>query len=84
MSLDPNMFSPSLLHSINDYVLHLALIMMVCKFYLESDDKPRDDFMISPLHTPPEILTRFPRSILLICEYDPLHDDNIRFFLKML
>lgn len=84
MSLDPDMFSPSLLYSLNDYVLHLALIMMACKFYLEPDDKPKKDFMISPLYSPDEILKKYPRCVLLICERDPLHDDGIRFFLKML
>lgn len=84
MCLDPEMFSPSLLYSINDYILPLTLVMMACKLYLESDDRPKEDFMISPLYTPDEILQRYPRSVLLICEKDPIHDDGIRFFLKML
>ena len=84
MSLDPDMFSPSLLYSLNDYILHLALILMVCRCYLEPDDQPKTDFMISPLYTPKEILVKYPRVVLLICENDPLHDDAIRFFLKML
>lgn len=84
MSLDPDVFSPSLLYSITDYVLHLALIMMACKLYLEPDDKPKEDFMISPLYTPESILTKYPRIVLFICEKDPLHDDGIRFLHKML
>lgn len=67
-----------------DHILHLSMVLMVCRFYLEKDDKPTRDFMISPLYTPDHILKEFPKTYLLICEKDPMHDDCVRFFLRML
>lgn len=84
MAIDSEIFSPSILYSLDDYILHISLLMMVCQFYLEPDDKPQKDFMISPICTPDNILKQFPRTYLLLCEKDPLHDDTLRYFLRMM
>ena len=84
MSLDFNYFSPSYLYSMNDYLLNISMILLCAKCYLEKDDDPMNDFMISPLHTPSELLVHHPSTHLLICEKDPLHDDAIRYLSRML
>ena len=84
MRVDINIYSPSLLHTLEDYILHIGLLMMCCRFYTEDDDCPVRDFMISPLFTPTQILKDYSKVYLMICERDPLHDDSVRFLLKLL
>ena len=38
----------------------------------------------SPLKTPTELISQYPKISIFVCEYDPLHDDSIRFYNKLL
>lgn len=68
----------------NDFLLNFSMLLLSAKCYLDKNDDPSKDFMISPLFTPPEILKTYPSTYLLICEKDPLHDDAIRFVHRMM
>lgn len=67
----------------NDFILNMSMLLLCCKCYIDKDDEPSKDFMISPLFTPPQILEQYPNAYMLICEKDPLHDDAVRFVHKM-
>lgn len=40
--------------------------------------------MLNPLVTPDEILKKFPKVYLLICEKDPLHDGGLKYGLNLI
>jgi len=57
----------------------MNMYMLCLRSYLEPDDDHKSDFMISTIKTPLEILGQYPKIRMIICEYDPIHDDNLRF-----
>lgn len=79
VSLDFSLFSPSYLQAFDDLFLSFSVLMLCMVCYIEQDDDPVNDFMISPLRTPGDIFARFPRTYVLICQLDPMYDDGLRF-----
>lgn len=50
-------------------------MLLLCeKCYISDDDNPEKDFMLSPIATPSHLLKKFPKTYILVCEKDPLHD----------
>jgi acetyl esterase len=87
--VNTDMFTPSLLNTLHDYILNFNMLNLCNKCYLNDDCNPQEDFMLrytpnsSPLVTPSSLLKQFPRIDLFICEKDPLHDDAIRLFSRL-
>ena len=72
-------FAPSMLYCFTDPLLSVNMFSLCRKSYLEATDDPKSDFMISPIHTPLEVLAKYPRVCMIVCECDPIIDDELRF-----
>ena len=79
-----NHFTPSLLYSMDDYLLNFAMLKMVVRYYLQDYVDTEGDYFLSPIFTPDHILEQFPRTEVFIPERDPLRDDALRFCAKVL
>ena len=75
-------YTKSLLYSLNDYFLNINFLLFCRKSYL-TENANLNDFMIEPLETPKKLLKEFPKIFLMICERDPLHDDALRYAVKL-
>ena len=82
--MDLDLFTPSYLNSMHDYILNFNVLNLCKKCYLTDQDDSKTDFMISPLYTPDDLLARFPETHLFVCDMDPLHDDAVRFAARFL
>jgi acetyl esterase/lipase len=82
MSLEPDTFTPSLLFSLNDFMLNYSSLQMCSEFYATGNLCQRNPF-ISPIYLPEEILAKFPKCEMFLCDRDPLRDDGMRFALKL-
>jgi hypothetical protein len=74
-------FTPSNLHSLNDYLLNFNMLNLCKMCYVGDQDDTKNDFMLNIINTPKQILEEYPQIHLLVCELDPLHDDAFRFAL---
>lgn len=77
-------FTPSLLYSLDDYLLNYSLLKMVLAYYLQGYKGGGSDYYLSPTVTPDWILKHFPRTEVFVADRDPLRDDTLRFCAKML
>jgi acetyl esterase/lipase len=82
MSTEPDTFTPSLLYSLNDFMLNYSSLKMCSEYYAGAHQARRNPF-ISPRYLPDDILARFPRCEIYVCDRDPLRDDAIRFALSL-
>ena len=83
-ALDTRTFSPSLLYSVEDYLLHYNVLLGILDMYLPPNSDLRRNYYISPLATPDHILTRYPYSEIFVCERDPLRDGGIKLASRLL
>lgn len=82
--MDMDLFTPSYLNSMHDYILNYNMLSLCGRCYLREQDDSKSDYMISPLYTPDALLARFPETHLFVCDMDPLHDDCLRFSVRFL
>lgn len=54
----------------------------MCMGYYIPEDVDQEEFYVSPLYTPRELLSKLPRIEFCICERDPLRDDALRLALR--
>jgi len=84
VNLSLKSFTPSLLYSFSDPLLSFEFLLICLKSYITNDKfSPEKDYFISPLFTPEKVLTRYPQVRIFVGEKDPLHDDAVRFALKL-
>lgn len=81
--LNAKKFTPCMIYTLADFLLSYSGLRMCISYYLPVGCDPATDYYVSPLHTPVEILQRFPPTDFFICERDPLSDDGIRLASKM-
>lgn len=81
--LNAKKFSPCMIYTLADFLLSYSGLRMCVSYYLPVGSDPSTDYYISPLHTPVEILQRFPPTDFFVCERDPLSDDGLRLASKM-
>lgn len=73
-------YTPSLLTALNDMILPHTFLKICLKSYLKDPRyKPDEDYFVSPILTPPEILKRYPSTRIFVGSKDPFHDDCCRF-----
>lgn len=84
VNLSLKAFTPSLLFSFGDPLLSFEFLLICIKSYI-SDPRfvPEKDYFISPIFTPDENLQKFPQIHIFVGERDPLHDDVLRFALRL-
>lgn len=84
LNMNINTFTPSFLYSFNDYLLNFGMLLLVQQCLLDENDDAKKNFMLSPVYTPDEILDKFPKTYIMICQKDPLHDGGITFAHRLL
>lgn len=76
--------TPSRVFFANDVVLPYFFLEVCLSAYLSESDDPRNDYLISPLYAPDEILSKLPDHLVFMCAgYDPLLDDTTRFIQRL-
>lgn len=83
MNMDINAYSESFINVLDDHVISLNMFIMCLKTYLEKEDDSSFDYMIAPLHSPSNLMMKYPKLKLVLCEFDPLLDDVYRFIDKL-
>ena len=77
-------FTPSLLYSIEDYLLHYSVLHGLLEMYVPADIDSAADYYTSPLKIPDAILAEYPPLHSYLCERDPLRDNGIRMLLRLI
>ena len=77
--MDIDHHASSFLYTLNDYIMSFNMFSLCLNCYLEKDDDPKTDFMLSTNKTPLDVLAKFPRIDMNMAEFDPVSDDNLRF-----
>ena len=67
-------FMPSMLLSIDDYLLQSNLMMYVLAAFTKNGGDTSKNCIMSPIYTPKSILKMLPPTRILVCEVDPLRD----------
>ena len=83
MNLQEKYFSKSTLISLKNHVLPYSYYKLLAQAYVQNGYS-LDNYLISPLLCPNEILKSFPRTELMITLNDPLEFDTFRFAEKLL
>ena len=77
-------FTPSMVHSFDDQLLYFTVAKTCAQAYV-GDGCPdwEKDWLLSPVLAPPEIIQRYPQTILTAGEKDTLRDDNLQLVYKV-
>ncbi|CAD8106727.1 unnamed protein product [Paramecium sonneborni] len=81
--LDIKQFTPSLLISLNDPLLHHTVLKLCISSYVPEQFNAISDPLLSPSHASDEILSRFPSTRIVLGTNDPLHDESFRLANKL-
>ncbi|CAD8120851.1 unnamed protein product [Paramecium sonneborni] len=76
--LDIKQFTPSLLISLNDPLLHHTVLKLCISSYVPQQFDAKLDPLISPSIASDDILSRFPPTRIVLGTNDPLHDESFR------
>ncbi|CAI2383957.1 unnamed protein product [Moneuplotes crassus] len=76
-------FSPSLILSLDDYILPTGFLMVFIDAYVKDADAENDHFL-SPGICPQNVLEKFPPTRIMTAGNDPLRDEQYRFVLKLI
>jgi acetyl esterase/lipase len=83
LNLSLRNFSPSLMLSLDDFILPSSFLMLCLESYVK-DACPEKDHFLSPGICPDHVLKRFPPIRILIAGNDPLRDESYKFTMKLL
>ncbi|CAI2359787.1 unnamed protein product [Moneuplotes crassus] len=80
-------FSPSMLYSLDDYILNTVVLDFCVKCY-DTKNSGDKDFLLSPNLAPEDIIVKedkvkFPTTRIIISGNDPLRDTSLSFIIKM-
>ncbi|CAD8190351.1 unnamed protein product [Paramecium pentaurelia] len=84
LCLDIKQFTPSLLISLNDPLLHHTVLKLCISSYVPEQFDAKLDPLMSPSIASDEILVRFPPTRIVLGTNDPLHDESFRLANKLL
>ena len=82
MLLSQNIFAPSLLLALDDFVLPTTFLQLFVKCYDKAGVGERNHY-ISPALTPEAVLKEFPMTRIQMAGSDPLRDESYKFTLKL-
>jgi len=83
LNLSLRNFSPSLILSLDDFILPSSFLMLCLDSYVK-DGNPEKDHFLSPAICPDNVLAKFPPVRILIAGNDPLRDESYKFTLRLL
>ena len=83
LNLSMRNFSPSLILSLDDYILPSAFLMLCLDSYVK-DACPEEDYYLSPSICPDSVMKLMPPTRILIAGNDPLRDEIYKFSLRLL
>jgi len=83
LSIDDSGSSPSQFLSLNDSMLPVSIIKLICKAYVEEGFRKSEDPLLSPVLASEELLAKMPPLRIIAGSEDPLGDDNWRFLSKL-
>lgn len=83
LNLSMRNFAPSLMLSIDDFILPSGFLMLCVDSYVGGCDAENDHFL-SPGNCPENVLKRFPPTRIMTAGNDPLRDEQYRFVLKLI
>ena len=83
LNLDKNYYTPSLLKSLEDWLVPHKFLKLCVNSYLQNNENIKDP-TISPINITEDILKKFPPIRIIIGTDDPLYDDCFRFAEKLL
>ena len=83
LNLSMRNFSPSLILSLDDYILPSAFLMLCLDSYVK-DACPEEDYYLSPSICPDSVMKLMPPTRILIAGNDPLRDEIYKFWLRLL
>lgn len=83
LNLSLRNFSPSLILSLDDFILPSSFLMLCLDSYVK-DGNPEEDHFLSPAICPDEVLKKFPPTRILIAGNDPLRDESYKFTMRLL
>lgn len=78
LSLNVKEFTPSFLVSLDDNLLHHTVLKLCLESYISEPFNGKIDPLLSPSKVSDEILSRFPKTRIIVGTYDPLHDESFR------
>ena len=82
LNLSIRNFSPSLLLSLDDFILPSSFLLLCLESYVKEADPDKDHFC-SPAIMPDNVLERFPPTRLMMAGNDPLRDEGYKLTLRM-
>ena len=83
LQLDTLYSSPNSFQALDDPMLHISLLKLCIKAYVEPEFDCFNDPFISPVAASDEILAKMPLVRILTGSEDPLQDDNWRIVAKL-
>ena len=78
LNLNYNDYTPSLLTALNDMILPHTFLKICLSAYIQGDQHPEKDYLLSPIQTPGWILDQYPPTEIYVGSKDPFHDDCCR------
>mmetsp|Transcript_20144 Transcript_20144/g.17844 ORF Transcript_20144/g.17844 Transcript_20144/m.17844 type:complete len:396 (-) Transcript_20144:159-1346(-) len=72
-------FSPSLLLALDDLIMNAQNISPSMELYLENDDHDTNNSFVYTNDIPKKILSKFPKTFIVVLGLDPLRDEALRF-----
>ena len=79
LNLNYHNYTPSLLTCLNDMILPHTFLKICLKSYLKDPKyKPEEDYYVSPILTPQDMLKKYPPTRIFVGSKDPFHDDCCR------
>ena len=76
-------FFPSTLLTLDDFLLNFNLLFYVATAFTRKGGDSTSNYIISPIYTPREILSKFPATKILVAEVDPLRDQGMYMGLQL-
>ena len=73
LTFDQDVFTPSLLLCLDDLMLKQPEVKFYGAAYNRKNANPKNP-LLSPYYTPDYILAKYPKTVILACEIDPLRD----------
>lgn len=83
LNLSIRNFSPSLILSLDDFILPSSFLMLCLELYVKDGD-PKKDHFLSPGIWPDNVLQKFPPCRIMIAGNDPLRDEWYKFTLRLI